>query len=247
VIKDRLLSMLDQIKEEVTGGRLEHRVLLQVEHKGKQRGVLLANAEANRSTSPRETKILTVDNAAVPSLLIDPFFLADPAVLAPPPIQLPELSGALTYHAFLSHVHNEATDQCGLIHDKLEKRGFKVWFDQALDNELNYDAMQRGVSDSRTYFLFLTKSVFERSAVLMELTEATCAARPIVCVIETDQGMPGFVTIEVLIARLRAIVAAGGVPAEVAELFGKVEVLPFRRRLHEQELMLEMIARRLVR
>ncbi|GBG33332.1 Rho family GTPase, partial [Hondaea fermentalgiana] len=117
----------------------------------------------------------------------------------------------------------QAGDACNLMADKLRYRGLRVWFDQESEGNLAEAEMRRGIQDSKCYLLFLSKTVFESAAVRMELSTALEMEKPILLVHESDTGRPGFANFATYI---------DSAPPNAADLFSKVESMPFQRRLY---------------
>ena len=140
------------------------------------------------------------------------------------------------YHTFLPYAQADAIDQCGVLQSQLALHGVKTWWDQVLQGALTEDAMRDGVTHARTYLLFLSKTVFARPFVLMELRRALELQHAIIFVHETDERNQGYERLEVLISKA---------PEEVRPLFRRVESVPYRRRLHEREAMVAELARRM--
>eukprot|EP01050_Picozoa_sp_SAG11_P008858 SAG11_NODE_801_length_7112_cov_6.438329_5_plen_132_part_00 len=78
------------------------------------------------------------------------------------------LSGSDRWHFFLSHSQETGGNQAQLLHSKLTELGFKVWYDNDMD-EVNTAAMARGVQESACVILFLSKGIFTRPFVQCEV------------------------------------------------------------------------------
>ncbi|KAJ3343565.1 hypothetical protein HDU83_005582, partial [Entophlyctis luteolus] len=231
-IRLRLMSMLNKITEETMGNRLRHEMLLLVEAEGNVR-VKFEEAEKEWRHSNKEIWA-TDEQTLVSTNLLQRFFCGSPETVTEQTLA----SSEFKYHIFLSYLQKEAIDACTALCHRLNEQGLKVWFDQRYeDNQdnLNADAMKRGVEESRVYLLFLTKSVFSSEYVKMELKRAVDLKRKILFVHEEDQGQQGFAPFKDYIQAC---------PPDLQHLFEKVESIPYRRRLHESDGMCKEILRR---
>jgi hypothetical protein len=78
----------------------------------------------------------------------------------------------IKYHLFLSHCQKNAGDQINLIASDLKcKYSCKSWTDKP-DVDVTTQGMKNGIDTSLVYLLFLTKDVFTRDFVLLELRHA---------------------------------------------------------------------------
>ncbi|KAJ3380227.1 hypothetical protein HDU84_006062 [Entophlyctis sp. JEL0112] len=173
----------------------------------------------------------TDEQTPVSTNLLQRFFCGSPETVT----ELTLASSEFKYHIFLSYLQKEAIDTCTALSQLLNKQGLKVWFDQRYEDNLNADAMKRGVEESKVYMLFLTKSVFSSNYVKMELERAVDLKREILFVHEEDQGQQGFAPFKDYIQAC---------PPDLQHLFKKVESIPYRRRLHESDGMCKEILRR---
>ncbi|KAJ3376316.1 hypothetical protein HDU84_000378, partial [Entophlyctis sp. JEL0112] len=185
-IRLRLMSILEKIKEETMSNRLNHEILLLVESEG---NVHVKFEEAEKEWKhPNKEIWATDDKTLVSTNVLQVFFDRNQETVSEKPL----VSSEFKYHIFLSYFQKEAMDACMGLYHRLNGQGLKVWFDQIYQDNLNADAMKRGVEESKVYLLFLTKSVFSSTYVKMELKRAVDLKREILFVHEEDQRLPGF-------------------------------------------------------
>ncbi|KAJ3355617.1 hypothetical protein HDU83_002999 [Entophlyctis luteolus] len=209
--------------------RLNHEILLLVESEG---NVHVKFEEAEKEWKhPNKEIWATDDKTLVSTNVLQVFFDRNQETVSEKPL----VSSEFKYHIFLSYFQKEAMDACMGLYHRLNGQGLKVWFDQIYQDNLNADAMKRGVEESKVYLLFLTKSVFSSTYVKMELKRAVDLKREILFVHEEDQRLPGFAPFKDYIQAC---------PPDLQHLFKKVESIPYRRRLHESDGMCKEILRR---
>jgi len=140
---------------------------------------------------------------------------------------LPKLRANETSHVFLSHQQSVAGDMAGLITEKLKNRGVICWFDKALKSgQLNAKAMVDGVTGSRVFILILTKGIFSREAVLMELRTAIENYKPIIAIRESETNRPGCAPMDHFLVN---------VPSFCEDLFNNVQAMKMRRYAYEED------------
>eukprot|EP01051_Picozoa_sp_SAG22_P000939 SAG22_NODE_31_length_27697_cov_7.384376_10_plen_353_part_00 len=96
-----------------------------------------------------------------------------------------QLRGADRWHFFISHYQATGGDQAARLWLELKTRGFKVWYDNDMDN-LTADGMAEGVRDSACFVLFMSAGVFTRPYVQFEIAQALSHNKPILLLHETD-------------------------------------------------------------
>ena len=97
-----------------------------------------------------------------------------------------DLKAGNEWHFFISHMQRYGGDQCATLSAQLKQRGWAVWWDQNMD-EINTDAMKEGVQKSAVFMLFMTKDVFHRPYVRLEIEEAMKFGKPILLLHENDK------------------------------------------------------------
>jgi hypothetical protein len=95
-----------------------------------------------------------------------------------------------TFDFFLSHHQKDAQGNCTTLYYILEEVGFKVWLDMKA-RDLPTKGMMRGVADSATFLLFLTKDLFTRPYCLSEIREAVRLNKRIVVIYEERPDFGG--------------------------------------------------------
>ena len=95
------------------------------------------------------------------------------------------------WHFFISHYQATGGNQANVMCLELQKRGFKVWYDNKMKN-LTADGMKEGVRNSAVFVLFMSKGVFMRPYVKLEVLEALNSGKPIILVHETDTRFGSF-------------------------------------------------------
>jgi hypothetical protein len=95
------------------------------------------------------------------------------------------------WHFFISHYQATGGNQANVMCLELQKRGYKVWYDNKMKN-LTSEGMREGVRDSAVFVLFLSKGVFMRPYVKLEVMEALNSDKPIILVHETDARFGSF-------------------------------------------------------
>ena len=103
---------------------------------------------------------------------------------------LPEEDGC-KWHFMISHYQATGGDQSNTLSLELEKRGWKVWYDNNMQN-LTTEGMKEGVRCSAVFILFLSKDVFSRHFVKVEVLEALEQKKPFILVHETNQHHGAF-------------------------------------------------------
>jgi hypothetical protein len=96
------------------------------------------------------------------------------------------LKNGNNWHFFLSHHQEHGGDQCAVLSAELEQRDWKVWYDNKMEN-LTADGMKEGVRKSAVFLLFLTKGIFSRPYVQLEISEALKYKKPILLLHELDE------------------------------------------------------------
>lgn len=95
-----------------------------------------------------------------------------------------------TFTLFMSHAQAEAQNQVAHLSVLLRDKEAKIWFD--MDSErLEARDMVRGISNSSTFLLYLTKSYLDRYFCRMELSIAKALEKPLVIVYEPDERFGG--------------------------------------------------------
>lgn len=250
LVLERIVSMVEQLRDEALGCGIVFRVLLRVDRKGEKHGVDVAVAKANRALPQPSARVRAVNGVLVDASALEPFFApaakmrSDGMLLVPVAslrrVVVPRLGEEFGHHVFLSHYQRFAGDACAVLAMLLRERGVACWMDQeAAEGDINKGTMLRGVERSMTYLLFLTKDVFSRPYVLMEARRAVVELkRPVILVHESDTSRVGYESLPVLRAQA---------PSDLEAVFDAVESEPFQRRAHLREPMVNAIVERIVR
>lgn len=190
----------------------------------------------------KSKKVRGRGNVAVDVNEFAPFFADDVGMLDSdtdgnrvPQAAVQPLKAGESNHVFLSHVQSTGGDLAGNLKLKLENRGLRVWFDQALQGKLNEKAMKQGISKSRAYVLVLTKGVFSSKAVLMEFKHALDLKKRVVLVHEPDTHRASYAPFGEYIETT---------PDFAKNLFNEEESLPIRRKYYEEESFLQQLISR---
>jgi hypothetical protein len=166
------------------------------------------------------------------------------------------------WHFFICHHQGSGGDQARILCYELEKRGFRVWYDnrRAADHR-NLEGMKRGVHESEVFLIFLSgrketdrqpdlnglyEGPFTRWFCQEEMVTAHEAGLRCVGVKEEEErfGKPDFA-----LEKSRSL--AGGKDggpiheraAMNARLLDEVCYIPFRRQQHEMKGMVDEVAR----
>ncbi|KAH9257762.1 hypothetical protein BASA81_004228 [Batrachochytrium salamandrivorans] len=95
-----------------------------------------------------------------------------------------------TFTLFMSHAQAEAQNQVAHLSVLLRDKDAKIWFD--MDSErLEARDMVRGIANSSTFLLYLTRSYLDRYFCRMELSIAKALEKPLVIVFEPDERFGG--------------------------------------------------------
>ena len=86
------------------------------------------------------------------------------------------------YHALASHSQQDARDSVGLITQSLKEKNIKIWWD--MDQKVSMDGMLKGIENSKTILVFLTKTYFTRQWCRWELFCALVMEKPVIFVHE---------------------------------------------------------------
>ena len=97
---------------------------------------------------------------------------------------LPE-EGNCKWHFMISHYQGTGGDQSNTICLELEQRGWKVWYDNKMEN-ITKEGMMEGVRCSVVFLLFMSKDVFSRKWVKEEISEAIRQKKPFLVMHEKD-------------------------------------------------------------
>jgi hypothetical protein len=100
------------------------------------------------------------------------------------------LKGKNTWHFFISHHQALGGDQCAVLASQLKQRGWKVWYDNEM-KDVTEKGMLQGVNDSAVFILFMTKGIFTREFVRLEVNKALKIGKPIMLLHETDDRFQG--------------------------------------------------------
>jgi len=200
-----------------------------------------ANKEpAIRSLSGKKLAVNDFDmffenEASVGSLVEDDYVASKEESHAGLPSVQSILPPGLSFHCFLSHKQLTGGDLANVLFEKLSGRGLKIWYDQAAEH-LNKDSMAEGIKKSKCYLLLLTKDVFKSGSVLFELSTALKENKQILLVHEPDTRRPSYADFTEYI---------DSAPAEMREIFDRVESMPFQRRYFLEKAFMEELVHRI--
>jgi len=145
------------------------------------------------------------------------------------------LKGNNTWHFFISHHQKLGGDQCGVLASQLKQRGWKVWYDNEM-NDVTEKGMLQGVKDSAVFILFMTKGIFARPYVRLEINEALMQGKPIMLLHEIDDRFEG---------KFKFEDAETGVPDKFRDAYKKMrqdnESVGWERKGFKQEAVLNKI------
>ena len=152
---------------------------------------------------------------------------------------------------FLSHYQLNGGPQMGQLHAELKLAGKSAWYDKS--EEPSVEGMLKGVANSDTFLLFLTRDVFTRPFCLLEIREALRLRKPFILLLETEprltycakttdkDGKDAWET-----KHTSATVEEHSEAAKAAgleQLFDKLVALPHRQEMHEREAMIKELCR----
>lgn len=126
-----------------------------------------------------------------------------------------------------------------MLRASLVQRDWAVWYDNTMEN-LTAEGMKEGVRNSAVFVLFMTKGVFTRPFVRIEIEEALKERKPIILLHETDDrhGKFDFDTETNVPEDFRP---------KARQLLSDNESLGWARRDYAQEAVLNQIKRRFYR
>jgi len=136
--------------------------------------------------------------------------------------------------AFISYSQDDAQDAVEVLHLLLKPQGVKTWVDHQQDH-ITAKAMSSGISKSRCFIIFLTKSYFKKQYPVFELETALALEKQIIVIWEGDVRCGGF-------NDLKSHMAA--CPPKYEAIFER-EALKYERRQHLQEAQINKIANRI--
>jgi hypothetical protein len=161
-----------------------------------------------------------------------------------------DLKAGNKWHFFISHAQKYGADQCATLSAQLKQRGWAVWWDQNMD-EIDTEAMQEGVQKSAVFLLFMTKSVFHRPYVRLEIEEALKLGKPILLVHEGDKRHGAF---DFSSGEMKAVTKEGNknnpfefyfddkvYQKKIENILSKNESIQWQRRIHLQEVVLHQV------
>ena len=137
----------------------------------------------------------------------------------------------LEHAFFLSHYQAEAADIAGILDLQMKIRGYKCWYDQDATH-ITQTGMLEGIRSSAVFMLILTKGVFQRPWCLFEVRSAMHLRKPIQLLHEAETSRACFATLQEIIA---------SAPEDMKVLFSEHESLPFRRKVYEQQALLDRL------
>jgi hypothetical protein len=88
-------------------------------------------------------------------------------------------------HYFLSHVQRTGGDQANVLYYELQRRGKSCWYDQRA-SDVTLSGMRAGIENSDVFLLFLSKGVFTRPFVRLEIRHALRCGKPVLQLHETQ-------------------------------------------------------------
>lgn len=135
-------------------------------------------------------------------------------------------------HAFfLSHYQAEAADVAGIYDLQMKIRGYKCWYDQDATH-ITESGMLEGIRSSAVFLLILTRGVFSRPWCLFEIRSAVHLRKPIQLLHEADASRACYADLQQII---------DSAPGDLKDLFREHESLPFRRKVYEQQALLDRL------
>ena len=132
---------------------------------------------------------------------------------------------------FLSQHQAEAADVAAVLDLQMKIRGYKCWYDQDTMH-ITTMGMLDGIRSSAVFLLILTKGVMKRPFVLFELRAAIHLGKPIQLLHEADPQQPAYAPV----SEIRA-----SAPDDLKTIFDEAESLPFRRKIYEQQALLDQM------
>ena len=144
---------------------------------------------------------------------------------------------ASKFDIFLSHAQQEAQNQVAHLSVLLREVGATSWLD--MDSErLEARDMARGISNSSTFLLYLTRSYFSRYFCRLESSVARALRKKLIVVYEPDErhgGMGDYVAL---------VDAATRKYPEFREMLMSVEAIPMARRAYQRRAVVDEIVKR---
>jgi len=137
--------------------------------------------------------------------------------------------------AFVSYSQDDAQDAVALLYWLLKSREVKTWVDQQ-QADISVKAMSSGISKSRCFIIFLTKSYFKKHYPVFELETALKLEKQIIVIWEGDVRCGGF-------SDFKSHIDA--CPEKYKGILFKKEALKFERRKHLQEAQINKIVHRI--
>ena len=133
---------------------------------------------------------------------------------------------------FLHHCHASGQDQCGNLDKLLRQEGARVWIDMQAE-DLTLTGMEKGISESRNFVIFLSKGIMGREYIDAEQRWAIQYGCNIIGIVEKDEqhGKADF-------AEEKA-----HAPADLKHLLDDVEFLDYERRGYKERCMVDEILR----
>jgi len=142
----------------------------------------------------------------------------------------------IVWDAFVSYSQTDSQDAVGLLYWLLKSRGVTIWFDHQLE-DISVSGMSSGISKSRVFVIFLSRSYFNRVFPVFELETALLQKKEILVVWEADERCGGH-------SNFKSYLEA--CPKKYkAKLFEK-EAIRFERRGHLQEAQMDVLAKRIL-
>ena len=238
------LNTIDKLKPEAIATLLEQEV---------EGADLLALTQAELADKPYSLKggaikkILTARDeqllGVAPSNVGSGFSLVEPPphgereAIAEMPVPSPALEAKferaqepLSFDTFFSHKQSSGQAAVALLSEKMKARGAKTWYDLDVKGDLNAEAMEAGVRDSRSFCIFLSKDYFSSKACCTECRWAKLYGCRIIG-IKLDEAEDAVNAVEFGREMQRC-------PADLKHLFDDVEFVPFRRRGNEMQTLL---------
>lgn len=162
--------------------------------------------------------------------------LVDNIQYTPDVVPLKKLPENMKYHCFLSYKQKSAIDVVGKQFLILKNKGYKCWFDQEFQGEINLANMQEGVRQSMCYILFLSRDIFPSPYVEAELTIAVEQKKPIILLHHPDTGKVGYWSFGDYI---------NTAPDILKPLFADIESIQLQRRYYLEEAVTRLLDTRL--
>jgi hypothetical protein len=101
---------------------------------------------------------------------------------------IPRVPKGCKHHFFLSHMQRETGDRMHILyHILFHYVGVKVWYDQEMER-LGARDMQLGVDESAVVLMFLSKSLFDREFVIIEIEQAFAKDKPVMLIEDPEQA-----------------------------------------------------------